>query len=112
MEIFALGILKMSEADFHQTTPRTFANIVEGYNTEYRLKMEMHRESIVTMLLPHMSAADRNKPIAKLYPLAWDKQAVKGLKPPQNPAEFWAEIDEKEKVKNALASKHSPSASK
>ncbi len=87
----------MTEADFYKTTPRTFANIVEGHNTEYRREMEMHRESIITMMLPHMKEADRRKPLSKLYPLPWDAKAVKSLKPAQNPLEFWAAIDEKMK---------------
>lgn len=112
MEIFALGILKMSEADFYNSTYRTFSNIVEGYNIEFRLKMELHRESIVSILMPHMSATDRNMPIAKLYPLAWDPKPGKGLKKIEDPLAFWGDIDEKEKKKNALPPKASPRPSK
>lgn len=102
----------MTEADFYNTTARTFANIVEGYNSEFRLKMELHRESIVSILLPHMNATDRKLPISRLYPLTWDKENVKGLKSGIDPLAFWAELDEKEEKLKALESKPSPEVSK
>lgn len=65
-------------------TPRTFANILKGrqYAREekeaiFKQEMEMHRELIITILSPHLSKADRKKPIQQLYPLPWDKEKTK-----------------------------------
>jgi hypothetical protein len=97
LEKFALGVLRMTEADFYNTTPRTYLNIVEGYNSEYRRGMELHRETIISLLMPHLAEADRKKPMAKLYPLPWDANPKKSAKPEQNPVDFWAAIDAKTK---------------
>jgi hypothetical protein len=94
----------MTEEQFYNTTPRTFNNILNGRKhaldkeeAEFKQRMEMHRELIVTILSPHMSKADRNKPISKIYPFPWDAKPVKVKADKKNPLEFWEEIDKRTK---------------
>lgn len=87
----------MTEAEFYNSSPRSFTNKSQGHNIQFRSQMEMHREIVVGLLLPHMTAADQKKPLAKLYSLPWDNEVQQLGKPKRSGPEFWAEIDEKEK---------------
>jgi hypothetical protein len=85
----------MTEIEFYKTTPRTFQNILQGHFSEYKLKMELHREIVLSLLLPNMKEADRKKPASHIYPLPWDKKAKKA--PVKDPLDFWADIDKRTK---------------
>ena len=92
--------MQMSEAELYDMTPRTFANKSKGYNLkreyDYKLQMELHRESIITLLSPHLSKRHKNKTQHQLYPLPWDKEAKEtSQKKKIDPVDFWKKIDEK-----------------
>lgn len=99
----------MTEIQFYNTTPRTFANIVKGYQKklkreaekeelQFRLARELHREQLYFTLLPHLAKKDRVS-LEKFMPLPWDKK--KESKKPKSKEEilaYWAAIDAKEKA--------------
>jgi hypothetical protein len=103
----------MSEAEFLNTTPRTFQNILNGHQkklrrenekeeAQYKLRMELHRQQLYYAMLPHIEKKHR-EPLEKFYPLPWDhnyKAQVEKSKPktPEELKAFWDEIDRKERA--------------
>jgi len=98
--VFALGEMNMTEDELYDITPRAFSNKAEGYNRkverERKAEMELHRESIITFLSPHLDKRYRNKSPKQLYPLPWDVE-VKPKNQTKDPIKFWEEIDAKTK---------------
>lgn len=89
--------MQMTEDQLYSMTPRTFANMSKGYHRknehDYKLQMELHRESIVTALQPHLEKKYRNKTPHQLYPLPWDKPETKTPNQQIDPVAFWENID-------------------
>ena len=93
----------ISQEQLYALTPRSFDNLLKGWRKKdealMRERWEMHREVIVTLSRPHLKKAHQNKDKEKLYGLPWDKEIVKPktIKTPENPAEFWVNIDQRVK---------------
>ena len=93
-------MLAMKEQDFYNTTPRTFRNILNGYLSNHREKMELHRELVIMSILPSLDKATRNKPFTELYPLPWEKKAKKGkARKKMTPEEVQQFLKQQEKKK-------------
>ena len=61
-------------------TPRTWNNVLKGYNQKYKKAEENHRELCITIISPHLSKADRKKTLPQLMPLPWEAEYKKFIK--------------------------------
>lgn len=96
----------MDETIFYNTTPRTFANIVNGYRskqeTEFKESWEHTRAIIAMAIKPHILNGFK-KTIHQLYPLPWDKEKgeeytpVDYKKAVKEAESLWQKIDQKTK---------------
>lgn len=101
LEIKALGELGITQAELWDMTPRTFANLLEGYEARERSKWERTRLMMWAALVPHTKTNIQITP-ADVLPLPWDK-TNKGQKMEleemerrrQQATEFWARLDQK-----------------
>lgn len=110
--MLALGELGLSVDYFYSLTPRLFNNIVEGFfRRESRLAQahwEQARLVFFGAIKPHLK--DRNATADKILPFPWETNteeterqeltAEESQKIINDQKAFWANIDQKKKVKN------------
>lgn len=90
LETIACGEMGLSIDEFYSITPRQFDNMLTGYRRKEehaeRLKWEINRTLMMSIISPHIDKKDRHKTVFDFYPLPWDQeqkpkvQAPKGKK--------------------------------
>jgi len=76
-------VVGLSEKEFYRLSPRSFNNVLNGYNAKYREKMELHREMLVTFISPNLKEKDRKKTLQQLMPLPWEDEYKKTAQKPK-----------------------------
>lgn len=91
----------MTQAELWDITPRSFANMLEGYEARERSKWERTRLMMWAALVPHTKQNTQLAPIDVL-PLPWDNQSQghkmeleEMEKRRARASEFWARLDQK-----------------
>lgn len=94
----------MTEAQFYNTTPRTFQNILTGRRrkeeADYKDAWERTRLMVVASLMPHLGKG-ANKSIQKIWPLPWDgengkvQKVIDPKEASKKAQEFWDKLDKK-----------------